>query len=84
MLLVLLGLAFHVMAVGCFVLVLVHAFKRSVGTGFMVLCIPFYQVLYGFSQFEHARKGLVLAGWLGGFVVGVVLRFVGLSMGAGG
>lgn len=80
--LVLLGLAFHLVATLCFVLVLVHGFKRSLGTGFMVLCIPFYQVLYGFRQFEHRHKGLVLAGWLGGLVVGVVLRLVGLTLGA--
>jgi translocator protein len=68
------GLLFQLLAVCCFALVLLHAFSRSVGTGVMVLFIPIYNVVYGFTQFEHRRKGLVLAGWLGGFVAGVVLR----------
>jgi len=41
---------------------LVHAFQRSIGTGFIVLLLPIYCVYYGFSQFEHRWKGLVLAG----------------------
>jgi hypothetical protein len=74
MALVVLGLLFQVLAVACFVVVLIHAFSRSVGTGFMVLCIPLFNVYYGFAQFEHRRKGLVLAGWLCGFVIGITLR----------
>ncbi len=61
---------------GCFVFLLLHAFRRSVGTGFMVLCIPCYNFFYGFSQFEHRRKGLILAGLLAGFVLGIVFRGV--------
>jgi translocator protein len=68
------GLLFQLLAVSCFALVLLHAFARSVGTGVMVLLLPVYNVVYGFTQFEHRRKGWVLAGWLGGFVAGVVLR----------
>ncbi|MBI3184442.1 MAG: hypothetical protein HYZ28_20090 [Myxococcales bacterium] len=62
------------LAVVCYAFVLIHAFRRSVGTGFMVLCIPCYNVYYGFTQFEHRYKGLILAGWLGAFVLGVVLK----------
>ncbi len=79
--LVVLGLVFHLLSVVCFVFVLLHAFHRSVGTGFMVLCIPCYNIYYGFTQFEHRRKGLILAGWLGALVVGLVLRAVGTRMG---
>lgn len=74
-----LGLAFQLLSVACFTLVLVHAFQRSIGTGFMVLCIPLYNVYYGFSQFEHRRKGVVLVGWLLGLVLAVALRGLGLS-----
>jgi benzodiazapine receptor len=69
-----LGLLFTLLAVVCFAFVLLHAFQRSVGTGFMVLCLPCYNVYYGFSQFEHARKGFILAGWLGGMGLGIALR----------
>ena len=76
---VLLGLLFQLASVACFTLVLVHAFKRSIGTGVMVLCIPLYNLYYAFSQFEHRRKGWVLAGWLGGLVLALGLRAAGLA-----
>ncbi|MFT3713293.1 MAG: hypothetical protein QM817_37030 [Archangium sp.] len=78
----LLGLLLTFLSVPCFAIILVHAFSRSVGSGFMVLCLPLYCLYYGFSQFEHRRKGLVLAGWLGFFVLGVTLRMVGASLAA--
>ncbi len=80
MILVALSAVVLFVALCCFALVAIHAFNRSLGTGFMVLCIPVYNVVYGFSQFEHRRKGLVLAGWLGGFVLGIILRVLGFAM----
>lgn len=77
-----LGLLLIFVSVVCFALVLVHAFQRSLGTGFIVLCLPIYNVYYGFSQFEHRRKGLVLAGWLGAGVLGIALRWVAVSVAA--
>ncbi len=74
------GLLLQLLSVACFVPVLVHAFSRSVGTGFMVLLLPFYTLYYGFSQFDHRHKGLVLAGWLGAFVLAVVFRIVGVAV----
>lgn len=71
------GILLQLVAVGCWAFVLVHAFQRSVGTGFMVLCIPVYNVIYGFTQFEHRFKGAILAGWLLG-VPAVVLRTLAL------
>lgn len=53
--------------------ILAHAFRRSVGTGVITLCVPFYVLYYAFSQFEHARKGPILAGWLGLGALGSVL-----------
>jgi hypothetical protein len=83
MFLVVLSLLLQLLCVGCFVLVLVHAFQRSLGTGFMVLCLPIYQFIYGFKQFEHRYKGLVLAGWLGGGLLVVTLRALGVRVAAG-
>ena len=77
-----LGLLLTFVSVVCYALILIHAFQRSVGTGFIVLCLPIYTLYYGFSQFEHPRKGLVLAGWIGAFVLGVVFRVVGVSLAA--
>lgn len=79
----LLGLILVFVSVASYALILVHAFRRSIGTGFIVLCLPIYNVYYGFSQFEHRRKGLVLAGWLGAGLLGAgVLRWVGISVAA--
>ncbi len=83
MALVALSLLFQLVCVVCFVFVLIHAFQRSVGTGFMVLCIPVYQFVYGFKQFEHRAKGLILAGWLGGGLLALTLRALGLRLAAG-
>ncbi|MDP1829554.1 MAG: hypothetical protein Q8L48_40175 [Archangium sp.] len=76
------GLLLILVSVVCYALVLVHAFQRSIGTGFIVLCLPIYNVYYGFSQFEHRLKGLVLAGWLGAGVLGIALRWVAISIAA--
>ena len=77
-----LGLLLIFLSVVSYALVLVHAFQRSIGTGFIVLCLPIYNVYYGFSQFEHRRKGVVLAGWLGAGVLGIALRWVAVSVAA--
>jgi benzodiazapine receptor len=76
-LLAIVGQCFTLVAVTCFVLMLRHAFQRSLGTGFMVLCIPLFAVYYGFAQFEHRQKGLIVAGTWGGLIVGVILRTLG-------
>jgi hypothetical protein len=78
----LLGLLLTFLSVPCFAVILVHAFQRSVGTGFMVLCLPLYSLYYAFSQFEHRLKGLVVAGWIGCLVLGVTLRVLGASLAA--
>lgn len=71
------GILLLAVALGCFLPVLRHAFGRSLGTGFMVLCVPVYTPYYAFSQFEHRFKGPLVAGYLGGFVLGVVLHHAG-------
>ena len=77
MLLAIVGQCFTLLSVVCFVLTLRHAFQRSLGTGFMVLFIPLFALYYGFAQFEHRQKGLIIAGTWGGFVIGVALRLLG-------
>ncbi|MHB8872106.1 MAG: hypothetical protein ACYC8T_00320 [Myxococcaceae bacterium] len=84
MMLEVLGLLIGLASVVCYAFVLLHAFQRSVGTGFMVLCLPPYFLYYAFSQFEHRHKGPLLAGALGGFVLAAVLRAMGLYLLQGG
>lgn len=68
---------FGLVTVVCAAFLLVHAFRRSVGTGMMVLLIPFYILFYAFSQFEHPRKNLILAGFFGCSLLAAV--FLGLG-----
>ena len=68
-----LGLSLLVGGASCSLLILIHAFKRSVGTGCMVLGIPFYILYYAFSQFDHPRRNWIVAGWLGSVVPGLVI-----------
>jgi len=74
MILDVLGLVFSALGLACAAMVLIHAFRRSVGTGFMVLCIPCYILYYAFSQFEHGRKSLIIAGLVGGLTLAGATR----------
>jgi hypothetical protein len=75
-----LALLFALVALVCAAFLLVHAFRRSVGTGVMVLLIPCYLLFYAFSQFEHPRKNLIVAG----FMASTLLAAVFLGVGAHG
>ncbi|WP_224363475.1 hypothetical protein [Hyalangium versicolor] len=68
---------FGLVTVVCAFFLYLHAFRRSVGTGMMVLLIPCYILFYAFSQFEHPRKNLILAGFFGCSVLAAV--FLGLG-----
>ncbi len=54
------------------IIILVAAFKESVGQGFMCLCIPFYIFYFAFAKYESEKKGLVITIWLGGIVVQII------------
>ncbi len=68
---------FGLVTLVCAAFLLVHAFRRSVGTGMMVLLIPCYILFYAFSQFEHPRKSVILAGFFGCSLLAAV--FLGLG-----
>lgn len=80
------AVAFSLFALACallsalaFAWIVAHAFRRSVGTGVMVLCIPFYNVYYGLTQFEHPRKSSIVALWLGAAGLGAVMWTVAMK-----
>ena len=72
-----LAAVFGVITLACALPMLIHAFRRSLGTGMMVLLVPFYLPVYAFSQFEHTRKNLLIAGFFGCTVLCAV--FLGLG-----
>jgi len=67
----------QLLSVCCFATVLVDAFKRGLGTGATVLLLPPYSVYFAFARFEHRRRALVLAGWLGALALAIVFRVAG-------
>ena len=72
------GIAFAIVGLVCNIIVLIDAFKSSVGEGFMCLCIPCYILFFMFTKFEHPQKTLIIAGSIGGSVIGnVLVRFAG-------
>ena len=71
------GTVFALISLATSLVILVHAFRRSVGTGVMVLCIPGFIAFYAFSQFEHRRKGLILSAWIASVVLAAVFNAFG-------
>ncbi len=71
------GLLFGAVSTACWAFIILHAFRRSVGTGVMVLFVPCFIFYYAFAQFEHPRKGLLVAGFIGGMVLSVTLPMLG-------
>ena len=69
-----LSMLFGLVSLVCVIIILIHAFtKGGVVQGILCLCIPFYVLYYAFAKFEHEKKNLILAGWLGAVVIQVVL-----------
>ena len=62
------------------IIILIAAFKKSVGTGFLTLCVPFYVLYFVFAQYESEKKGKVIGLWLGG----LVLMLIGIGIAAAG
>lgn len=53
-------------------IIMVAAFQKSVGQGFLCLCAPFYVFYFAFAKYESKKKSLVIAIWLGGTVVNII------------
>ena len=65
----------------CFIIVLIAAFQDEIWKGLVGLfCCQLYLLYYGFCEFQHEKKGLILAGWLLGGIFGSILTNVGLAM----
>ena len=80
MLLSLLGAVCGVVACALTALLLVHAYRRSLGTFVMALCVPAYLLVYAFSQFEHRRKPWLVAAWGCTLILAAVLLPLGLPV----
>ena len=65
----------------CGIIILIAAFQEDVTQGLLSLCVPFYILYYAFARYESENKALILAIWLGGGIIGNILRVVGAGGG---
>jgi benzodiazapine receptor len=70
------GAFFAVAAAALSLPILLFAFRRSVGTGLMVLLIPFYVFWYAVKHFQHPRKVALVCSWLACLGLAAVLLAV--------
>ena len=70
------GLILVLASAVCSIIILIAAFKENVTTGLLSLCIPFYILYFAFARFESDKKGLIIAIWLGGGIIGNIIRVV--------
>ena len=79
----LLGLVLYLVAFVCAILIVVHAFKNGGALqGILCFCIWPYLIYYAFAKFEHEKKNLIIAGHLGGLVLGAVMQVAAVFMAA--
>lgn len=64
------GLGFSLLAMGCNLFILVHAFMQDTTKGLLCLCVPCYILYYMFAEFDHPQKAVIIAGSLGGGLLG--------------
>jgi hypothetical protein len=64
------GSALVLMWLVCHVIVLFHAFKDSLVTGLLYICIPCYAAYYVIFRFEHSSKLLIVICYFFGLIVG--------------
>lgn len=73
-----LGMVFALITLVIAVVVLINAFQISTTKGFMVLCIPFYLLIFVWSdEFQHPKKDLIKMGLIVSIAARIVL--VGLQ-----
>jgi hypothetical protein len=80
MLLVFLAGALAAVSTACAVMICVHAFRRSVGTGVMVIGIPGYLAVYAFTQFEHRFKPLIATTYVACLMLSAVFSALGYQV----
>jgi hypothetical protein len=74
----LLSVLFSLVSFVASIFILIDAFQKSVGKGFMVLCIPCYVFYYvfGSGEFQHPKRQQIITAWLigigGSLVVNVL------------
>ncbi len=62
----------------------IEAFRKNVIEGVLTLFVPFYIFYFVIAKLEHSQKGLMVAMWLGGPLLGILLTVLSiLDLGTG-
>ncbi len=57
-------------AIVCFVIILIDAFKDELWKGIAGLLCGIYLMYYSLVEFEHEKKFLIVGGWFFGIMLG--------------
>ncbi|MDY7229181.1 hypothetical protein [Hyalangium rubrum] len=71
-----LGLVCGLIGLVSSIFILIDAFQKSVGKGFMVLCIPCYIIYYIANEFDHPKKQLIITGWAIGVIGNILVNIL--------
>lgn len=82
-LLAIVGLICILASAVCSIIILIAAFSEDVTQGLLSLCVPFYILYFAFARYQSDKKGLIIAIWLGGGIIGNILSAIGGGIGAG-
>ena len=64
----------------CGIIVLISAFQDGLLEGILCLLFPFYIFYYGGWLFQHEKRALILAGWLGPILLYIVTMVLAMMM----
>jgi hypothetical protein len=72
----LLSMLFSLVSFVAGIFIIIDAFQKSVGKGFMVLCIPCYVFYYvfGSNEFQHPKRQQIITAWLIGIGGSLVMN----------
>lgn len=59
------------------IIILIDAFKNAVWKGILGFFCGLYLLYYAFTEFQHEKKGMIIAAWLIPLILGYALMFMG-------
>ncbi|MGQ0506623.1 MAG: hypothetical protein ACT4TC_15025 [Myxococcaceae bacterium] len=72
-----LGVIFGLVQLVASIIILIDAFQKSVGKGFMTLCIPCYILYYMFTEFQHPKRQQVITAFFVGMGGSLICNLIG-------
>lgn len=76
--LVMLGYLFFLVGFVCWLIITIDAFKKEIWKGVLcILCGPLFAAYYGFTEFQHEKKMMIVGGMIAAYVLGYACIFLG-------